>query len=150
MTMRTFLLSLTVLGLACTTPKEKEKDTTVLNHVAGKPGAPTQLTSKLGSDRAFLRLAFEGDGHVDSVAINGIRGTSVKPSGEVATDFDVKRGEVREFDVAFNGDGYIVVSVSGVFGGAKSQRVHSVMIGNPSKSGGETQTTDDGESVKTP
>lgn len=138
---------MTVLGLSCTTPKDK---TSTLDHVGGKPGAPTQLLSKLGGDRALLRLSFEGDGHVDSVAINGIRGTSVKPMGEVATDFDVKRGEVREFNVAYSGDGYIVVSVSGTFGGAKSQRVHSVMIGDPKKTAGETQTTSDGETVKTP
>ena len=146
-TMRTFLIAMTVLGLSCTTPKEK---TSTLDRPAGKPGAPTQLVSKVANERAYLRLEFEGDGHVDTVAINGIRGTTVKPVGEVATDFDVKRGDAREFDIAYSGDGYIVVSVSGTFAGVKSQRVHSVMIGDPRKTPGETQTTSDGKSVKTP
>lgn len=147
MNMRTILLAMTVLGLSCSTPKEK---TSTLDHPAGKPGAPTQLVSKVSADRVFLRLSFEGDGHVDTVAINGIRGTAVKPAGEAATDFDVKRGDVKEFDVAYVGEGYVVLSVSGTFNGGHSQRVHSVMIGNPKKSGGETETTGDGEAVKTP
>ncbi len=62
----------------------------------------------------------------------------------------MRTGDSRTFELAYTGDGHLVVTVLGTFGGEPRSRVHTVQLGTPAPvEGGERrQTTDDGVKVK--
>ena len=144
--MRTLALSFVVLVTACcTTPTPPQKITAA---DTAKPGAPSELTSKLGTGRADLSLRFTGEGLISSVTVNGIDGVTVTSNAELLSNTKVTSGESRSFDVRFTGVGHLVVTVNGTFGGAQKSRVHSVKIGDTVQQNGNVQVTDDGDVVK--
>jgi len=142
--MKSLFLS-TLLLVACTTsPKTKETTTDT-----AKPGAPTVLESQLGDGRAKLSLRFERAGENVSVTVSGLDGLTVTSPAEAVSGASVKSGEVKALEVTFTGQGQLVVSVRGTFGGATQARVHTVAIGEVvKKKDGQVQVTSDGDAVK--
>lgn len=142
--MRTLALSVVVLVTACcTTPTQK-----ITAADTAKPGAPSELSSKLGNGQADVSIRFGAEGLISSVTVNGIDGVIVTSSSELLSNTKVSNGESRSFDVRFTGQGHLVFTVNGTFGGAQKSRVHSVKIGDAVQQNGTVQVTDDGDVVK--
>lgn len=147
--MRTLALSVVVLVTACCTQREATAtDQKVTADGTVKPGAPSELTSKVGNGQADLSIRFAAEGLVSSVTVNGIDGVTVTSSPELLSNTRVSNGETRGFDVRFTGQGHLVVTVNGTFGGAQKSRVHSVKVGDAVQQTGTVQVTDDGDVVK--
>lgn len=144
--MRTLALSVVVLVTACcTTPTPTQK---VSAADTAKPGAPSELSSKVGNGQAALSIRFSSDGEISNITVTGIDGVQLTSNAELLSNTKVATGESRTFDVRFTGRGHLVVTVNGTFGGAQKSRVHSVKIGDAIQQNGTVQITDDGDVVK--
>ena len=146
----TLLSTLLVVISSCSTSQEIKTPPASPRVETRKPGAPTELETKLKERSAALSLTFEGAGENVSVVVAGIEGV-VTSSAELMAGESVKAGEVRQFEVPFvrGAAGHLVVSVEGTFAGGRKARVHTVAIGDGAELGaGVLQTTDDGDRVK--
>lgn len=155
--MRTLLLSPVLLLAACSTSKEASADQAPLARQPSaaatvKPGAPTTLEAQVTGGTAKLRLRFAGAGEQVDVSVRGQDGVEVSSGGEWLTGAKVEPGQVFEQTVGFaaSARGQLVLSVEGVFSGARRARVHSVAVGEGpvKKDLGAVQKTTDGDTVK--
>lgn len=146
--MRSFLLALSTVLLACTHPQTDVKVSAPLSG-EGKPGAPVEVTAELTPTHARLAVRFEAAAEQVTMTVSGLDGLTVTTSLP-GSERGYKMGELAQLDVDYTGaSGTLVVNVSGTFNGARQSRVMTFARGEvkPEQSGTKV-TPDSGPAFK--
>lgn len=99
----------------------------------GKPSAPVDVTATLEADRAKIEVAFLTNAAGVEVRIHGIDGLTVtSPAIPITGSFS--KGQAANALVTFRppaGQANLVVTVRGVFNGARGAKVATFTVGQP-------------------
>ncbi len=145
------LCTLLVFGFACTTPAARVVESPM--PVDGKAVAPVDVRAELLPKEARITVKLHEAATDVQVSISGIDGLGVSTPNSFAPTKLVNRGDSQTVVVALTPPperSSLVVSISGIFHGAKLQRVATFAVGDGPvrRSAGEVITTGDGDKIK--
>lgn len=93
--------------------------------------APVDITGEVGTAHAHFTLKFEKACEKAVATVHGLDGLEVQQVANAVGERSFRVGETATLDADVNGQGTLVVRVSGTFNGMRSDRVATFVVGNP-------------------
>lgn len=119
-----------------------------------KRAAPVSIEAKLGSGTARLVFRFAAPSEGVDISVNGIDGLTVTSATALVQNGTFERGATAAYDVAYTpgpGRSMLNVTITGIFGGARSGRAAAFTVGEPTaaqKAAAEQGAVDASDEVK--
>lgn len=127
------LLATLPLTNACASGTQPSRKVTSTRE--GKPSAPVDVTATLEADRAKVEVAFLANATDVQVRVHGIDGLVLTSPGTPITG-TFNKGQSANMLVTFTppaGQANLVVTVSGVFNGARGAKTATFTVGQPTQ-----------------